>query len=470
MTNVTTITSPDSKVFCENLIKTLVGKGPSSSSYSNWSRDAKHRKDAKTFGIMEDIWPENNGPLPWRLTAQQRNLLEERMSRVVWPHYMERLYYAGIFLSNYCALFVLSCVILIPKPIYSHALLFVQLLAGHSFWTRANRMWKARRKYRLLFFMLVTQLRDQTEAVTHALNLFTWAVRRAIGQVHSYKEAQGLNILPGSTTVNTAGLEEAQRDLIVALALLEGCLPIAQLNPALHHFVHYIEFALTHGSLVLFWMMGFERNNKHMKGLVKNPHHPDVSMAIGSTRDVSAKFIKTKSGNKSLHSTLRHHPGSPHECVLWGTPRDYFPTENELGSLRMRGVNASVMNVSEYPIAWILGQHFKAGEWGHSPRCGSVITCVFQGRSFYARVNRFLKVEGDGGFGYASVKWFSAPEYPLGTPMVVKVRGDGGRLDDSWGCIIGLDEIDPSRVMVEPDPTHRCYYMMRDSGYDRVPP
>ena len=147
-----------------------------------------------------------------------------------------------------------------------------------------------------------------------------------------------MNILPGSTTLNPAELAEAQRDLIIALALLEGCLPIAQLNPALHHFVHYIEFALTHGSLVLFWMMGFERNNKHMKALVRNPHHPDVSMAIASTRDVSAKFVKLNSVNKSSHSsTPRRHPNRPHECVLWGTPRDYFPTKNELGSLRMRG-------------------------------------------------------------------------------------------------------------------------------------
>ena len=85
----------DCKVFTENFVKCLVGKGTSTSSYSSWNKDTKHREQAKILGIMESIWPENNGPLPWRLTKRQRELLDKRMSTVVWPHYMERLYYKG---------------------------------------------------------------------------------------------------------------------------------------------------------------------------------------------------------------------------------------------------------------------------------------------------------------------------------------------------------------------------------------
>lgn len=420
----------DSKVLCEAVVKTMIGKGPSESSYSNWSRDPKHRKAAKTFGIMEDIWPENDGALPWRLTKEQRDLLDQQMGRVMWPHYMERLFYRG-----------------------------------HSFWTHPNRMWKARRKFRLLFFMLVTQVRDLLPALTHALNLFTWAIRRLIGQVHSHADSTRAGVLPGSRTLRQGELDDIKGDLIMGLVLLAGCFPITQLNPALHHFAHYVEFSFTHGLLVLFWMMGFERNNKHMKAMVKNPNHPDVSMAIATTRDVAARYIGLQSG-ASDSSSLRI-PQRPHECVLWGRRQQYFPTEKEMGDFALRGVQADMMGFAKYDIAYVLGVHFKAGEWGQYPRCGSVITCVLQGRSWYARVNRFLSVEGDRGFGYASVTWFSRPVYPLRTPMVVKVTEDvGSRVDHRFGCIIGLDQIDPSRVMIEPKPDHSCFYMMRDSGYD----
>lgn len=85
----------DTKVFTENVVKTLVGKGPAETSYANWNKDLKHRQLAKQLGIMEEIWPENNGPLPWRLTKQQRTMLDKRMGTIKWPHYMERLFYKG---------------------------------------------------------------------------------------------------------------------------------------------------------------------------------------------------------------------------------------------------------------------------------------------------------------------------------------------------------------------------------------
>lgn len=76
-------------------MKCLIGKGPSSSSYV-WNKDGRHRRQAKLLGIFESIWPENGGSLPWRLTSAQRNILEARMSRIIWPHYIERMYYKGM--------------------------------------------------------------------------------------------------------------------------------------------------------------------------------------------------------------------------------------------------------------------------------------------------------------------------------------------------------------------------------------
>ena len=78
------------------MVKGLIGKGPADTSYNSWSKDPRHRKQAKLLGIFEEIWPENDAPLPWRLTKDQRDLLDERMSRVVWPHYVERLFYKGL--------------------------------------------------------------------------------------------------------------------------------------------------------------------------------------------------------------------------------------------------------------------------------------------------------------------------------------------------------------------------------------
>ena len=85
----------DSKVFCEMVVKCLVGKGRADTSYHSWNKDVKHRRQAQILGIFESVWPGNDGPLPWRLTREQLRFLDERLSRVLWPHYVERLYYKG---------------------------------------------------------------------------------------------------------------------------------------------------------------------------------------------------------------------------------------------------------------------------------------------------------------------------------------------------------------------------------------
>ena len=84
--------------------------------------------------------------------------------------------------------------------------------------------------------------------------------------------------------------------------------------------------------------------------------------------------------------------------------------------------------------------------------------------------HRFLCVDGDDAPGYASVSWFSAPEYLFDNPLVVSVREQGEEIDRECGCILPITQIDPSRVMVElPDRNNSDYYMMRDSGFDTTP-
>lgn len=77
------------------LMKIMIGKGPAGTSYAAWGNDLKHRKQAKMLHIYETVWPENGGALPWRLSTADKNELNLRMRNVVWPHYMERLFYKG---------------------------------------------------------------------------------------------------------------------------------------------------------------------------------------------------------------------------------------------------------------------------------------------------------------------------------------------------------------------------------------
>ena len=170
------------------------------------------------------VW--QDGLLPWRLTKSQRMLMDERTKNMLWPHYVERLYYRGA-----------------------------------SFWIKTSRLGKTARKIQLLLYILPTQLRDQLPAVRVALFEFVWALRRMLGQVYSYQMATTMDppILPGSRGVRHNIVDKSHGDLIKALVLLEGCLPVSQLNPALHHFVHYGLYTKTHGSLRWYWMMSFER-------------------------------------------------------------------------------------------------------------------------------------------------------------------------------------------------------------------
>ena len=90
--------------------------------------------------------------------------------------------------------------------------------------------------------MMPTQLRDKLPAVRTALLKIIWALRRLDGQVHSYDTAKYLGILPGSRSIRHDNIDQVTGDLIKGLVLLEGCLPISQLNQALHHLVHYGEY------------------------------------------------------------------------------------------------------------------------------------------------------------------------------------------------------------------------------------
>jgi hypothetical protein len=96
-------------------------------------------------------------------------------------------------------------------------------------------------------------------------------------------------------------------------------------------------------------------------------------------------------------------------------------------------------------------------------RCGSVITLVRGCRSLYAWVIRFLSFDR---IHVAHVRWLPEPEYPSGTPLLIKL--DTGRPPPTEPCIVPLVDIEPSQVAILRE--HTCFYMMRMSGINTIPP
>ena len=199
----------DIKLFVEMLLKVMIGKGIDSGDggWSGWNKDDKHRAESQRRNIFRDVWPDRDRPLPWRLTPEEIKMLDERMGRVTWPHYVDRQYYEGC-----------------------------------SFWIKPSRLWKTQRKVVLLYYILATQLRDRLPRLRVALFTIIWALRRLDGQVYSYTEAKDRNILPGSRTIDPTTINVIHTDLIIGLCLLEGCLPVDHLNPGLHHLVHFAQY------------------------------------------------------------------------------------------------------------------------------------------------------------------------------------------------------------------------------------
>ena len=190
-------------------------------------------------------------------------------------------------------------------------------------------------------------------------------------------------------------------------------------------------------------------------------HRAEVNLSRNFSVDAACNYDrmsseKTASSDYGLHS-----------CVLSAkSPYDGVSAE-EFGDLLSIGCPIrESYDVSVYKIAMIMDKHFKAGEWGMSPRCGSVITCVINGRSVYARVFKFIKTDGaDECPGYACVRWFSEPVYV--NSLCPRVTLDGSDIEREVGRrVIRITQIDPSPVHVEVVPGSDEFYMIRDSGYD----
>lgn len=217
---------------------------------------------------------------------------------------------------------------------------------------------------------------------------------------------------------------------------------------------------LSHLFLPLYTPSVVRRYNKYIKNLVKDMHRPEVNLSTNFGMDAACKYDGFVSGVSVLGDNY-------HTCVLSSMDVHARVSVKDFEDLLVIGCPIRDReDLSIFKIAHIMGKHFRSGEWGMSPRCGSVITCVINGRSLYARVVQFVKSDREDRCpGYACVRWFSEPEYV--NSLCPRVTLDGRDVHMEIGLnVIRITQIDPSQVSVEVVPGSDECYMIRDSGYD----
>ena len=151
----------------------------------------------------------------------------------------------------------------------------------------------------------------------------------------------------------------------------------------------------------------------------------------------------------------------------------------ELSRVEVRLINLSCGCRTENNVvhshskAIIGGKDFTAGESLISGcRCGSVVTMVKRGRSVYGLVKRFIRVLCGCVcvYNFAMVSWFPYPVYPDGDPLTVRITLGGVDVNDIGVLgVVSLNDIQPSRVLVDIDLENDCMYMMRKEGIDINP-
>ena len=218
----------------------------------------------------------------------------------------------------------------------------------------------------------------------------------------------------------------------------------------------YLLYLLKHYPMVTY------RYNKYVKNLVRDMHQAEVNLAKNVAIDSAVNYYYLE---KARHYDVKSDPC--HICFL-RSEIDGDVTEEEFENLQHLGCPVNdPYDVRSFNIAMILGKHFKAGEWGDgkSIRCGSVVTCVINGRSLYARVLKFMKVDGDLCPGHASVRWFSDPTFV--NPLCPFVTLDGSDIEREVGVnVLRITQIEPCQVSVMRSVSGDKFFMIRDSGYD----
>jgi len=160
-------------------------------------------------------------PLPWRLTSVAREIVNQRILRISYPHY---------------------------TPVCN--------IDSDSFINRSG-IWRTASKLVAFLVLLVPVLRGFVPKLRSGLRSLIWGLRILEGQTISVHEADDLGVERGFKVLKKADIKRARTLTIEGLSMIEGCCPISVLVPALHCFCHYADGAEMHGLLRLLWMMNF---------------------------------------------------------------------------------------------------------------------------------------------------------------------------------------------------------------------
>lgn len=112
-------------VKCMYLRCCVVGNG-SDGFYQGWGKDVQHREECRIFGIFPEFVA--GGQPPWRLTKTQIKLLDNRVKKIWWTHYSDKLAWGG------------AC-----------------------FFLKTDRIWKAKHKVHCLLTILTSCLRGSVK-------------------------------------------------------------------------------------------------------------------------------------------------------------------------------------------------------------------------------------------------------------------------------------------------------------------
>ena len=254
----------DVKCMCGMCVTCLVGDNGG----YDWSKDPAHRRDCKVYNMFPGF--QNGGPPPWRLSQLEIRQLDLRVRTMMLPHYTD--------------------------PLAHHQ---------HSFWTHPDRIWKAKHKLYVVLVLLPTCLHFcAVKAVLHALLVLVHALRLLQGHTISVAEAEWRGVEPGERFLEHRKiLLQYEEQLFRGLVLLEGSFPVDQLNPAMHHLVHYAFMVYLFGVLAWLSMFSFERNNKRMKNLVRNTKQPQANLVKNVEMDIATRY---RTYHVSQHPNMSH--------------------------------------------------------------------------------------------------------------------------------------------------------------------
>ena len=371
-------------------------------------------------------------PLPWRLSSDARSVVNKRGALLCYPHYMP-----------------------------------VCHIGADSFINRAG-CWRSASKLLAFLVILVPILRGFVPKFFEGLRRLTYGLRILRGQTCSPNEAVKLHLKFSNVYLRKTDISKAHLLIITGLSIISGCCPVCLLIPALHCLCHYGEGATIWGLLTLLWMFSFERFNKKCKNLTANKKLPFESLSNSLVRDAVARYYRWRRGAPATRNKL-----NSTRTELGGTAKSFILVPEIIKQITLScGCRVEHSSVFSHSVAYIGGKHFCPGEkLIPGRRCGSVIVSKIGGRSMYGLVKKFVQVicncVGVRMINFALVTLLPRPVYPDNDPLTVRINLNGNDMNTMDNqVVLSLNDIQPSRVIVDIDSSNDCLYMMRVDGYD----